>query len=286
MIQECLVQVPEPEFCEICGDPVAFARRPGISINAKISDPKLQKAFYFVREEHSECIAELTRLRKERWAKEEAERDEENFRESFSNHLSGWTNKVCPPHDWQSKTFESMAERPGSARAFAMAKAWKTTDPVGLAFMGPSGTGKSHLAWAIVNRGIEDARAARTDNWLQFPFYANVSEFLHSVRKNNFDLPAWVDHAPVFILDDLGVENITDWSREILFRFLERRIAYGGRLIITTNLTLNEMKERLHERITSRILELCVPVKIEGDDVRVDRMKRFAAELTARSSQS
>lgn len=142
--------------------------------------------------------------------------------------------------------------------------------------MGPSGTGKSHLAFAILNRYIDEFRnrPMQGKDWLDvtmhLPVYYSVSELLSDMRGNNGsgELPFGLTKKGILFLDDLGTENITDWSRDVLFRLFEHRLNQRMPTFITSNLTLAELKERLHERIISRILGLCIPLTLTGKDRR------------------
>ena len=74
------------------------------------------------------------------------------------------------------------------------------------------------------------------------------------------------------ILDDLGAESaVTDYGikRELAAEFVVRYHQVGeGRLLITTNLTGEEIAERYTARLTSRIKELCIPRHLKGADKR------------------
>ena len=72
--------------------------------------------------------------------------------------------------------------------------------------------------------------------------------------------------APVLILDDLGTENLTSWSREKLFQIFNHR--YNARLptIITTNRELEEIDQRVRSRMLDQ--ELCTVCPILAHDYR------------------
>lgn len=276
--------LPDPVPCEVCGKSV-YSEPSGYRLDFLPAGTEIARMLAFRKIDHPECEGQLFIIREAKYLAEKAELEREEHNKNFLEVLSIWQQKYKVPHQWQLKTFENFQLHEKVKHAYSMAGAWDPRDEAGLIFMGGSGTGKSHLAWAIVNRTLKDLDAKMESHLARFPVHVNIAEFLNGVRQNNFDLPAWVDNAALVVLDDLGVENITDWSREVIFRFLERRIACSGRVIITTNLTLNEMRDRLHERITSRILELCVPVKVEGDDRRLQKMKNYASELQARAER-
>jgi DNA replication protein DnaC len=60
----------------------------------------------------------------------------------------------------------------------------------------------------------------------------------------------------LLVLDDLGTESLTEKTEEIIFNVLDDRYNDSKATIITSNLTLGELKTRYHTRIFSRILEM------------------------------
>ena len=74
---------------------------------------------------------------------------------------------------------------------------------------------------------------------------------------------------PIFslIIDDLGVERNSEYALENIFSVIDWRYRSGKPLIITTNLPLAQLKQEIKiekKRIYDRILERCIPVKIDG----------------------
>ena len=71
------------------------------------------------------------------------------------------------------------------------------------------------------------------------------------------------------ILDDLGVEKTTEWSLQTLYTIIDRRYREEKQTLITSNLTLNEIAEKVGDRIASRIAGMCKVVEIKGRDRRL-----------------
>ena len=71
----------------------------------------------------------------------------------------------------------------------------------------------------------------------------------------------------LLIIDDLGVERSSEYALENIFSVIDWRYRSGKPLIITTNLPLAQLKQETKiekKRIYDRILERCIPVKIDG----------------------
>lgn len=75
----------------------------------------------------------------------------------------------------------------------------------------------------------------------------------------------------LLIIDDLGAERNSEYATEIEFSVVDARYHSGKPLIITTNLSLVKMESETDAgkcRIYDRILEMCVPMKMDGDSKR------------------
>jgi len=73
----------------------------------------------------------------------------------------------------------------------------------------------------------------------------------------------------VLVLDDFGVEKITDWVSTILYLILTYRYENDRVTIFTSNLSLDELTVQLKDaRLTSRIGGWCDLVEFKGNDRR------------------
>jgi DNA replication protein DnaC len=136
--------------------------------------------------------------------------------------------------------FKSLVE---DARNFAEApEGW-------LLIHGPSGAGKTHVAAAIANRCIERGVPAL------FVVVPDLLDHLRSAYSPNSDITydvllEQVRNAPVLILDDLGTQHATAWAQEKLFQILNHRYNTQMPTIVTTNLGVDRLDERLRMRLT------------------------------------
>jgi DNA replication protein DnaC len=81
---------------------------------------------------------------------------------------------------------------------------------------------------------------------------------------------------PLLILDDLSAERKTEYMQEIVFNVIDSRYRANLPLIVTTNLTSEELKhpsDISYQRTFSRLLEMCLPVNVEGKDKRLEKLK-------------
>ena len=150
------------------------------------------------------------------------------------------------------------------------------TPRLGLLVFGRYGTGKTSLVKALT-------RNSRRPTMFLSMSDPNDVELLDPECWPNF-LNDILEGRSV-VLDDLGSEPPKmDFGvrKELAADFIVRYHAHGkGRLHITTNLTMEQLRERYTERVTSRLKELCIPLELLGGDKRkwgVEKLKSSGVE--------
>jgi len=144
----------------------------------------------------------------------------------------------------------------------------------GLLFMGPVGTGKTHLSAAIL-RGL----IAKGAPCLFYEFGALLKEVQNSYdqvsRASEMKVLAPVYEAEVLVLDELGASKPTDWVRDTMMQIIGTRYNAQRLTILTTNYldtrrspTEETLEDRVGVRLRSRLYEMCRTVVVEGDDYR------------------
>lgn len=147
---------------------------------------------------------------------------------------------------------------------------WKAmkSQSTGLLVWGNVGTGKSFFAGCIANALIEQGIPVLMTNFARI---LNTLTGMHFVDRNLFIDS--LNQYSLLIIDDLGIERNSDFALEQVFHVIDSRYRSKKPLIVTTNLTLQEMKQPsdlVHQRIYDRILERCIPVKINNRNIRQD----------------
>lgn len=136
----------------------------------------------------------------------------------------------------------------------------------GLLLWGYVGTGKSYIAGCIANALLDKGVPVLMTN---FSRLLNRLTDYQAGDKNAY-LQS-LDAYRLLIVDDLGVERGSDFVREQVFQIIDSRYRRGLPLIVTTNLTLREMKapeDVARARIYDRILERCVPLQVNRVNIR------------------
>lgn len=147
----------------------------------------------------------------------------------------------------------------------------------GLYLTGPAGTGKTRLAAAILRQVLVEEDTGGVFG----PQFIEVPELLLDIRGTFRDgserteegLLAEYANSDLLILDDLGAEKPTEWVTQTLYLLINRRYGSEKRTIITSNLGLSELGNRLGDRIVSRVAGMCQVVELTGKDRRLHRVK-------------
>ena len=161
---------------------------------------------------------------------------------------------------------------------------WKEAyrNNTGLLLFGDVGTGKSFFAGCIANALLDqDVPVLITSfptilNQLTGVYPEERVDFINSL--NDYDL---------LIIDDLGVERSTEFAMEQMFEVIDKRYRSGKPMIITTNLTLEQLRnppDLAHARIYERILERCAPILFSGENFRKQKSeenKRIARMIVS-----
>ena len=72
-------------------------------------------------------------------------------------------------------------------------------------------------------------------------------------------------------MDDMGAEKTTDWSMSTLYVLIDKRYSEMMPTIITSNLTVAEVADKVGDRIASRIAGMCKVIELKGKDRRLGR---------------
>jgi len=143
---------------------------------------------------------------------------------------------------------------------------------------GGYGIGKTHKAISILKDFVMNLPCAKfVEPFKDTPIFATAPELLSKIRacftanESEANLLSIYMRSPLLILDDLGVEKTTEWALQALYVVVNRRYLDGRQTIITSNLTLDEVREKLGDRIASRIVGMCHPVRLTGRDRRLQK---------------
>lgn len=137
----------------------------------------------------------------------------------------------------------------------------------GLFLWGECGTGKTHMMYALLKlfryQMKFHARMYTTSELLELL----KEDFKYEDRKNFKEILAFDG---LLMLDDMGSERMTDWVAQTFFQLINDRYLKNLPVVITSNLNLAEVSDKIGDRVASRISEMCKIVKLEGGDKRIN----------------
>lgn len=194
------------------------------------------------------------------------------------------------PIGYIKKTFDNFEPRnddEANCKRLSTEFADKDYSNTGLWFVmaGTVGTGKTHISAAIINRMIDncaiDENIAR--QFVPLGGFGNITPPCKYIRCTDLiagvkermdnhtaeDFETICKNTAVLILDDFGVTRTTEWNQDLFYRILDHRYINEKPTVISTNLSVEELKSAFGERTYDRIKDMCkLPVIITGESYR------------------
>lgn len=136
-------------------------------------------------------------------------------------------------------------------------------DGENLLLIGGTGLGKTHLSTSIAKKVIEKGYKV---------IYESAQKLISDFEKEHFrnldtDTDRFFD-CDLLIIDDLGTEMKTEFSVSCVYNVINSRLNERKPMIINTNLSQKELRERYADRITSRLFGAFSIMVFKGQDVR------------------
>ena len=136
-------------------------------------------------------------------------------------------------------------------------------------FYGTVGTGKSFLSGCIAKSLIESGHSV---------IYFSATALMDTLSKYSFDYKSKEElnefyqdiyECDLLIIDDLGTELTNAFSVSRLFTCLNERFLRKKSIVISTNLSLEELRDRYTDRIFSRLTGNFIFCRLTGPDIRM-----------------
>ncbi len=142
-----------------------------------------------------------------------------------------------------------------------------------LLFTGSTGLGKTFLANCVAAEAIKQGESViyqtapiLLDKMVDYKFKFNKTEAEREEYEKIFDVD-------LLILDDLGTEAMNGAKFSELFNILNTRLLKNKKILISTNLTPQEIKREYEERIFSRFVGDFIICRFVGEDIRILKKK-------------
>ncbi|MCM5682914.1 ATP-binding protein [Schlegelella sp. S2-27] len=187
--------------------------------------------------------------------------------------LAGMLETAAIPKRFQGRGFDSfVADTDGKRHALKVAQDYaegfgehlRRGD--GLIFAGLPGTGKSHLAGAILQSLLPE----------HVGLYVTCMGLIRSIRgtwrreseRTEADLLREFGDCPLLVIDEVGVQYGTDGEQTILFDIIDRRYRDTMPTILLTNQDKAGFKEFIGERSYDRLIETSRWVPFDWESYR------------------
>ncbi len=145
----------------------------------------------------------------------------------------------------------------------------------GLYLHGSFGSGKTYLIYALLN----ELKMKKRIDYIAI-YYPEVLRTLKEDWDSFQDNMASYQNVPILLIDDIGAESVSEWSRdEVLGTILQARMNNGLTTFFTSNLSIQELEEHLSKtkidvdklkarRIIERIKQLTIDMELISDNKR------------------
>lgn len=138
-----------------------------------------------------------------------------------------------------------------------------------LFFYGTVGTGKSFLSNCVAKELIESGHSVIYFSAANLFELLSKYSFDYKNRENQKDRYTELTECDLLIIDDLGTELTNQFVASQLFSLLNERHMGKKATLISTNLSLEELRNRYSDRIFSRITSHYEICKLTGPDIRM-----------------
>lgn len=146
------------------------------------------------------------------------------------------------------------------------------TQEKNLLFFGKPGLGKTFLCHSIAKDLMDSGYSV---------LYLTSSELMDFVRNTKFGFDSGAAtpeemsilySSDLLIIDDLGTETASQFSSLVLYELLNKRLTDKKKMVISTNLEIDDLANLYSERINSRLFGNFEFMEFVGEDIRLKKV--------------
>lgn len=129
---------------------------------------------------------------------------------------------------------------------------WMKNSSPFLVALGGTGVGKTYMSAAILNYYFDKKEEI---------FYTTHRRFIEELHqgiqegKSQHYVINKYSNKNILIIDDLGATTCTEWQQEMILELIDQRYNNRSKTVITCNLNVDAINEKLGKRTASRILD-------------------------------
>lgn len=186
------------------------------------------------------------------------------------------------PKRFRQDTLDSFKVRKNDTDTFALINKWVDTaekqveDGQGLYIVGGNGSGKTHLAQAILKRVVHKYNLCGSfitaDNYLQYAY--NEVKFEKDIPEGYEDPNMMKYMREVFdilVIDSLGAERSTDFARRTISSLIESRYHAKLTTIVTSTLRPQQLDSLYGNGVSSILTSCCYLAPLRNEDYRISQ---------------
>ena len=105
--------------------------------------------------------------------------------------------------------------------------------------------------------------------------FVNVPRYLLALKDSISNTNEYADHvkknilkADLVVFDEIGIKSVSQYDMEQLYNIIDTRINDNKSNIYTSNISGKELKDKLGERLYSRIVNMSCVIELHGQDKR------------------
>jgi DNA replication protein DnaC len=136
--------------------------------------------------------------------------------------------------------------------------------PLWLRVIGPVGTGKTRLLYAVLRRIISGTRPVEWTATTALSMYRALRPSAPTPDLSLYKLQT----TPLLLIDDLGAGKYSEWVEDITLELLDERYTRRLPTMISSNLNTKDLGAVVGERVASRLRQRCLRVVLDGPDRR------------------
>lgn len=187
-------------------------------------------------------------------------------------------------------TFENWDFKKGSKEMYELSSRYVKKfskckeDGLGLLIYGEPGNGKTYLASCIANALLENFVPV-----ICVSINGLLSRIQETYNKWGREAESTVIkglcNADLLIIDDLGTERESKWSKSMVYNIIDSRYRSQLPLIITSNLDIHPketngiLTDLYDKRTEDRIFEMCTPIRNTSTSIRLEESKKKTGAL-------
>ncbi len=187
--------------------------------------------------------------------------------------------------EWYSRELKDpatkLSARDTAKKAYDYAKYFSENFSGGgnICFFGKTGVGKTFLSHCIAKELMDRGFSV---------LYLTASGLFHALEENTFrstpesrENVQLIYDCDLLILDDLGANFNNSFVSSQLFQCINERALLQKSIIISTNLSLSELRDAYSDRVVSRIMSSYQRLYLFGEDIRIQKkLKKGASNGT------